>query len=58
MTAEQLALIGACVKLAASLIAKALEIEQSGIKVPNMDEIRKTRDLLNSSQNMVDYEVK
>ena len=58
MTAEQLALIGAGVKLAAALIAKALEIEQSGIKVPNMDEIRKTRDLLNSSQNMVDYEGK
>lgn len=30
MTAEQLALIGEGIKLAASLIAKALEIEKSG----------------------------
>ena len=58
MTAEQLALIGEGIKLATSLIAKALEIEKSGIAVPNMDEIRKTRDMLNSSQNMVDYEGK
>lgn len=55
MTAEQLALIGEGIKLAASLIAKALEIEKSGIKVPNMDEIRKTRDMLNNSPNMADY---
>lgn len=55
MTAGQLALIGEGIKLAASLIAKALEIEKSGIKVPNMDEIRKTRDMLNNSPNMADY---
>ena len=55
MTPEQLALIGEGIKLAAALINKALEIEKSGIAVPNMDEIRKTRDMLNSSPSMVDY---
>ena len=55
MTPEQLALIGEGVKLAAALIAKALEIEKSGITVPHMDEIRKNRALLADSKNMVDY---